>query len=66
MYAETGNQVTEIKDIRAREFLDSRRPTIEADVILADSTMGRAAAPSGASTGLGKRWSLEMVINHVI
>ncbi|MFZ2553120.1 phosphopyruvate hydratase [Psychrobacter urativorans] len=44
--------MTAIKDIRAREILDSRgNPTIEADVILADGTVGRAAVPSGASTG---------------
>ena len=42
----------QIVDIRAREILDSRgNPTIEADVILDDGTMGRAAVPSGASTG---------------
>ena len=42
----------EIADIHAREILDSRgNPTVEADVILADGTAGRAAAPSGASTG---------------
>jgi enolase len=41
-----------IADIRAREILDSRgNPTVEADVILASGTMGRAAVPSGASTG---------------
>ena len=41
-----------IIDIRAREILDSRgNPTVEVDVILEDSTMGRAAVPSGASTG---------------
>ena len=41
-----------IKSIIAREILDSRgNPTIEADVILADGAFGRAAAPSGASTG---------------
>ncbi len=52
MYAEETNNVTAIKDIRAREILDSRgNPTIEADVILADGTLGRAAVPSGASTG---------------
>ena len=52
MYAEETTNVTAIKDIRAREILDSRgNPTIEADVILADGTIGRAAAPSGASTG---------------
>lgn len=41
-----------IIDISAREILDSRgNPTIEVDVILEDGTMGRAAVPSGASTG---------------
>ena len=41
-----------ILDITAREILDSRgNPTVEADVILATGTMGRAAVPSGASTG---------------
>lgn len=41
-----------IYDIVAREILDSRgNPTIEADVILSDGTIGRAAVPSGASTG---------------
>lgn len=59
MYAEEFNNSTEIQDIRAREILDSRgNPTIEADVILADGSMGRAAAPSGASTG--SREALEL------
>ena len=59
MYAEETTNVTAIKDIRAREILDSRgNPTIEADVILADGTVGRAAAPSGASTG--SREALEL------
>ena len=41
-----------IIDIHAREILDSRgNPTVEVDVILEDGTMGRAAVPSGASTG---------------
>jgi enolase len=41
-----------ITDIRAREILDSRgNPTVEADVILDSGTVGRAAVPSGASTG---------------
>ncbi len=41
-----------IIDIIAREILDSRgNPTVEVDVILDDGTMGRAAVPSGASTG---------------
>jgi len=41
-----------ISDIKARQILDSRgNPTVEADVILEDGTQGRAAVPSGASTG---------------
>jgi len=41
-----------IKTIKAREILDSRgNPTVEVEVQLADGTMGRAAVPSGASTG---------------
>ncbi|HBM61902.1 MAG TPA: phosphopyruvate hydratase, partial [Citreicella sp.] len=42
-----------IIDIFAREILDSRgNPTVEVDVTLEDGTMGRAAVPSGASTGI--------------
>src|SRR5438552_6587325 len=42
----------EITKIIGREILDSRgNPTVEADVHLADGSMGRAAVPSGASTG---------------
>ena len=44
--------MTTIKSIKAREILDSRgNPTVEVDVELADGSMGRAAVPSGASTG---------------
>jgi enolase 1/2/3 len=44
--------VSAIVDIRAREILDSRgNPTVEADVLLATGVRGRAAVPSGASTG---------------
>ena len=44
--------MTEIVDITAREILDSRgNPTIEVDVVLEDGALGRAAVPSGASTG---------------
>jgi enolase len=44
--------MSEIIDIRAREILDSRgNPTVEADVILQSGALGRAAVPSGASTG---------------
>ena len=43
---------TQIVDIKAREILDSRgNPTIEVDVVLASGVRGRAAVPSGASTG---------------
>lgn len=59
MYAEDTKNIVEIKDIIAREILDSRgNPTIEADVILANGIRGRAAAPSGASTG--SREALEL------
>jgi enolase len=44
--------MTEIVEVKAREILDSRgNPTVEADVYLACGAMGRAAVPSGASTG---------------
>lgn len=49
----------EIIDVKGREILDSRgNPTVEVDVILEDGTLGRAAVPSGASTG--EREALEM------
>ncbi len=41
-----------IEEVMGREILDSRgNPTVEADVVLSDGTVGRAAVPSGASTG---------------
>src|SRR6266404_4601784 len=44
--------MSSIVDIVAREILDSRgNPTVEADVLLESGAMGRAAVPSGASTG---------------
>ena len=44
--------MTQITTIHAREILDSRgNPTLEAEVTLADGSFGRAAVPSGASTG---------------
>src|SRR5580698_7973973 len=47
-----GKSMTEIASIHAREILDSRgNPTVEADGVLEDGTRGRAAVPSGASTG---------------
>lgn len=43
---------TSIKDVNARQILDSRgNPTVEVDIILEDSSFGRASVPSGASTG---------------
>jgi enolase len=54
-----GGTMTEIIDINAREILDSRgNPTVEVDVSLACGAIGRAAVPSGASTG--KREALEL------
>lgn len=51
--------MTEIVDVKAREILDSRgNPTVEVDVLLACGAVGRAAVPSGASTG--KREALEL------
>ncbi|MBW0149513.1 phosphopyruvate hydratase [Marinobacter arenosus] len=51
--------MTKIANIKAREVLDSRgNPTVEADVLLEDGTLGRACAPSGASTG--SREALEL------
>lgn len=45
-------QLMDIKSIHARQIIDSRgNPTVEADVILSDGSLGRAAVPSGASTG---------------
>jgi len=46
-----------ITDIKGRQILDSRgNPTVEVDVILADGSFGRAAVPSGASTGAHEAW----------
>ena len=51
--------MTKIKDVKAREILDSRgNPTVEVDVILENGILGRAAVPSGASTG--EREALEL------
>lgn len=67
--------MSEIIDIFAREILDSRgNPTVEAEVTLADGSTGRAAVPSGASTGAfeahelrdgGKRYNGKGVLNAV-
>ncbi|UCD88288.1 MAG: phosphopyruvate hydratase [Desulfobacterales bacterium] len=51
--------MTEIIDVTAREILDSRgNPTVEVDMMVASGAVGRAAVPSGASTG--KREALEL------
>jgi len=51
-YTEGMCRMSLIADVYAREILDSRgNPTVEVDVVLEDGTMGRAAVPSGASTG---------------
>ena len=50
---------TIITALRARQILDSRgNPTVEADVELAGGAVGRAAVPSGASTGEHEAWEL--------
>jgi enolase len=71
--------MTAIVDLIAREILDSRgNPTVEVDVILEDGSMGRAAVPSGASTGMheavelrdgGKRYmgkGVAKAVDHVM
>jgi enolase len=51
--------VSVIKSVKAREIIDSRgNPTLEAEVVLSDGSFGRAAVPSGASTG--KHEALEL------
>jgi len=51
--------MSEIVDIHAREILDSRgNPTVEVEVVLASGAEGRAAVPSGASTGSGEALEL--------
>ncbi len=48
-----------IVEVRGRQIFDSRgNPTVEADVVLADGSFGRAAVPSGASTGAHEAWEL--------
>ena len=51
--------MTQIVEIKAREILDSRgNPTVEVDVILSSGEIGRAAVPSGASTGVNEALEL--------
>ena len=59
--------MSNITKIHAREILDSRgNPTLEAEVTLESGAFGRAAVPSGASTGFVKRWNYVMVISPAI
>ena len=47
------NEKLLIEDVLAREIIDSRgNPTVEVDIICEDGSIGRAAVPSGASTGV--------------
>ena len=56
----------EIEKVIGREILDSRgNPTVEAEVYLADGTIGRGTAPSGASTGEFEALSFVMAIRAV-
>jgi len=49
---DSARHATKITAVRARQIIDSRgNPTVEADVYVGDGTRGRAAVPSGASTG---------------
>ena len=58
--------MSRIKNIHARQILDSRgNPTVEADVCTEDGFMGRAAVPSGASTGKYEAVELRDLDNHV-
>src|SRR5438874_7003038 len=51
--------MSSIVSIEGRQILDSRgNPTVEVDVTLSDGSMGRAAVPSGASTGVHEAWEL--------
>ena len=48
-----------IASVHGRQILDSRgNPTVEVDVTLSDGSFGRAAVPSGASTGVHEAWEL--------
>jgi enolase len=55
-----------IVDVHGRQILDSRgNPTVEVDVVLDDGSFGRAAVPSGASTGAHEAWELRDEDVHV-
>ena len=56
--------MSKIKSVKAREILDSRgTPTVEVDVLLEDGSFGRAAVPSGASTGVHE--AVELVTREI-
>ncbi len=56
----------EIEKVIGREIVDSRgNPTVEAEVYLSDGSMGRGAAPSGASTGEFEALSCETATSRV-
>src|SRR5207302_1150495 len=58
-WAEEAMAATSIQKVHAREILDSRgNPTVEVDVRLESGALGRAAVPSGASTGEHEAWEL--------
>src|SRR4029079_19469928 len=55
----SNERMTTIRALAAREILDSRgRPTVEADALLEDGSLGRASVPSGASTGTAEAHEL--------
>ena len=59
-------QIIEIVDVLGREILDSRgNPTVEVEVYLEDGTVGRAAVPSGASTGIYEACELRVSATSV-
>src|SRR5258708_3958939 len=59
--------MSSIVDIHARQILDSRgNPTVEVDVALVDGSFGRAAVPSGASTGIHEAWELRDTDNKKV
>jgi enolase len=59
--------MTEIIDVKAREILDSRgNPTVEVEMMLACGAIGRAAVPSGASTGSGRLWNCATPVPNVM
>ena len=57
----------EIEKVTGREIMDSRgNPTVEAEVYLVDGTIGRGAAPSGASTGEFEAHNLSLLVSYLV